>query len=214
MEIAGFGRDDRWPADMVITIEDHATQLWELLWVREALGLLSQGDVPPPLVDGPEPSPPWSVREQAQAWSQLWHDALHNTAHVIDRPQFERVATLTPGSPERADALQRLRGPSWRDRFGDDDFDERFDAWNARRFEQLASSMRRSLDEHPERRSVDALARAWRAGLRKVVTLPCVGEHTRTIGPEALLVTECTREDPARYDAALGAFRPEGGLRS
>jgi hypothetical protein len=48
---------------------------------------------------------------------------------------------------------------------------------------------------------------AWRAGLRKVVTVPILGSHTRVIGRDTLLVTEEIREDPRHDSGALGQFR-------
>jgi len=45
-----------WPHDMVITVDDDPVSLVELLWVRDAWGLQPlHDDVPPPLVDSPEP---------------------------------------------------------------------------------------------------------------------------------------------------------------
>jgi hypothetical protein len=61
-------------------------------------------------------------------------------------------------------------------------------------------------DETPERASLDALIPAWRSGLTRLVTIPCRGEFTRRIGSAALLITEETRNDVARYTDALRSF--------
>ena len=47
---------------------------------------------------------------------------------------------------------------------------------------------------------------AWEAGLTRIVTIPCRGEHTRIISNSALLVTQTTRADPTLYCAALTSF--------
>jgi len=67
--------------------------------------------------------------------------------------------------------------------------------------------MRRPREDEPERRSLEALIPARRAGLSRVVTIPCRGEHTRMVERSALLVSDGTRDDPERYAAALRAFR-------
>ncbi|MFT4137199.1 hypothetical protein [Microbacterium sp.] len=43
----------------------------------------------------------------------------------IDPARFDELAATPPGSPARAALIAELRGPSWRDRFGDAAFDER-----------------------------------------------------------------------------------------
>ena len=53
---------------------------------------------------------------------------------------------------------------------------------------------------------IAALVPAWEAGLMRIVTIPCRGEHTRVIGDSALLVTDATRADPELYSAALASF--------
>lgn len=55
--------------------------------------------------------------------------------------------------------------------------------------------------------SLATLIPAWSAGLRKNVTFPFLGSHTRVIGRHTLLVTEETREDPRHDSGALGQFR-------
>ena len=75
------------------------------------------------------------------------------------------------------------------------------------RFELQARRQPRSLEEEPERMSLDALIPAWQAGLTKIVTIPCRVSYTHRIGERALLMTEGTRNDPNRYAAALDQFR-------
>ena len=80
----------------------------------------------------------------------------------------------------------------------------------------------RTEDASPERREVlrvmrgpswqdrfgdAALVAAWRAGLTRIVTIPCQGEHTRVVSGSALLMTEGTRAEHERYAAALATFR-------
>ena len=62
------------------------------------------------------------------------------------------------------------------------------------------------LEDAPERRDLVALIPAWRAGLTKIVTIPCVGEYVRRLGPHGLLMTDATREDSDAYRRALGSF--------
>ena len=60
--------------------------------------------------------------------------------------------------------------------------------------------------EPPEHRDLDALIRAWRAGLTIVVTIPCQGEFSRKITDNALLMTDTTRADSSTYQRALNSF--------
>lgn len=196
-----------WPHDMAIRIEDEPHQLLELLWVREVYRFEPGGDVPPPLNDGPAAFR--SIADPAVnsgAWSRLWAEVLHHIATLDPGPLLERLHSIAGGSPERAAALGRLIGPNWRDRFGDEAFDEHYQAWQNRRFEQRRSAYPVPPDEQPERRALDDLIPAWRAGLTLVITIPCTGDFTRIAGPAALLVTDATRTDPDRYAAALRTF--------
>ena len=63
-----------------------------------------------------------------------------------------------------------------------------------------------ALRNSPEHRDLEALIPAWRAGLTKIVTIPCRGEYTRKLGTNALLVTDGTRADSGLYRAALASF--------
>jgi hypothetical protein len=202
---------------MAITIEDRAHELCELLWVRDAWGLRPvMDDAPPPLADRPAPvaddvraSAP--VEAWSEAWPRLWSAVLAHTAQEEDPAAVKRLISLPVGSPDREELIERLSGPSWSDEFGDDAFEpaghEGLGAWDGRLIERRRAEMRTRPPMH-EHDAVDALVPQWRRGLTRIVTIPCVGEHTRTIGPTCLLVTEATRADHARYVQALGRFLP------
>jgi hypothetical protein len=53
---------------------------------------------------------------------------------------------------------------------------------------------------------------AWKAGLMKIVEIPCRGTFTRRSSPNALLVTAETRADDERYRQALSLFQLVIGL--
>ena len=198
-----------WPHDMTITVEDDPHTLLDLLWIREAWGLEPIGDDLPPLLvatlerERREPDPRW-----ADAWPGLWRACLEHAGAEREPGLIERLHGQSIDPAERAELRGRLAGPSWRDEFGDAALTERHEAWSAARTEELLARMRhpRPLDEEPERRSLDALIPAWRSGLTKLVVIPCRGTFTRRVGPNALLVTAETRDDPARYAGALAAF--------
>ncbi len=200
-----------WPHEMVITTEDDPKPLVELLWIREAWGLQPLGDdLPPLLVDPPDPRMNEEERDVDAwhaAWPQLWTATLRHAGGVRDPGLFDAIHSTADNSTERADLIAQLMGPSWRDRFGDDGLDERWAAWTAARFQQRAARRPGSFEDQPERRSVDALIAAWRSGLTKIVTIPCQGEYTRTIGEHTLLVTDATRDDVDKFSAALLQFR-------
>ncbi|GAA2014998.1 hypothetical protein [Microbacterium ulmi] len=200
-----------WPHDMVIEVQDAAHPLLELLWVREAWALSpGDGDAPPLLAVSPRREPDAEAAPEAwsREWLAIWTAAVAHAAAPVDRDLFPALQRTADGSPERRELLGRMIGPTWRDRFGDDALTDGWSAWNARRSEEQVGRMRavRGLEEQPERIALDALVPAWRAGLTKIVTIPCAGEHTRVIGAHALLVADATRADPDRYRAALARF--------
>ncbi len=197
---------DPWPHDMTISIEDHSQALLELLWVRETWSLEPIGDEPGPLIDGPEgANTPSDVAEWSEAWSTLWEGALAVAAQPLDASAMDSLQASAAGSSEHAELLARLTGPTWRGRFGGQALEAGFSEWSQRQFEKIWPP-RHTAAESPERLSLDALVPAWRAGLERVVTIPCRAEHTRVVGTSGLLVTDGTREDPALYAEALGVF--------
>jgi len=202
-----------WPPEMLITIEDDTDVLLELLWVREAWGLNPGGvDLPPLLTTPPSPlpssaDPPAEVAKWREAWPAIWNACIHHAGLIRDSAAFERLRGTAGGSEEREQILQELFGPSWRGTFGDDALTGHYAAWAEARFEAQSRRRLRSLEEDPERASLDALIPAWRAGLNKIVSIPCHGSYTRIIGTHTLLVTEETRDNPRTYSDALALFR-------
>ncbi|WP_120337685.1 hypothetical protein [Cryobacterium soli] len=213
-----------WPASMMITIENSAYSLLELLWLREAWQLGPSGEDVPPLLENP-PTTLSGVSGEAGAgqvsvdqikawedvWPSLWRACLDHVAQGSDPRLFEKLQATKDGSVERAELLSKLSGPSWREAFGPDAFAESYGEWSQAWYESLGRKNAVPLEETPERRALSALVPAWEAGLEMVVTIPCKGDFTRVLGRSALLVTANTREDPTRYAAALELFRKASG---
>jgi len=199
-----------WPHEMVITIEDGPHALEELLWIREAWNLQPEGsDLPPLLTDTPAPveaDRPAVAGDWQREWPGLWNDCVTHAAEAPDRGLLTQLMEETVEPELRADMLQRLVGPSWRDRFGDDALTDAYRQWSLGLFERRAAGRPVAYAETPERIALDALVPAWRAGLTRLVLIPCRGTFTRRIGSASLLLTEETRTDPARYAAALASF--------
>jgi len=200
-----------WPHDMVLEIEDSPHALLDLLWLREACGLQPTGIDLPPLLrhpPGPAAHAPDAdrLRTWQQAWPFVWDEVLAHAGRPRQGDVLTGIAELPPGSAARAARIREFIGPTWRDRFGDEVFDD--DGYR----DWVASDADRELAHHlgyeqsPEYVSLPALVPAWEAGLVKVVTIPCSGSFTRVIGPQALLVTAATRDDPAAYAEALDRF--------
>ena len=182
---------DPWPWEMSIVIDDRPSALLDLLWVREAHALDVGGDDgPPPLTHTPEPAtvPLHAATRSAaeKAWSRIW---LHS-------------AGLSES--ERDELLRSVVGSTWEDEFGNDVFDEpAYQAWKQSVMEGVLERHRRGVVHHQERRDVDALVPAWRAGLTKIVAIPCRGDYSRPLGAHGLLITGESRDDSERYRAAL-----------
>jgi hypothetical protein len=200
-----------WPHDMVLTISNDDQSIDELLWVRAAWGLTPRGDAPPPAAGMPEPLP--SVerlrrdkREWSEAWLELWSGVLAHVGNGTDHALFDALSAAPLGSAERERLFDELTGPSWRARFGDAAFDDRFQQWERMIFDENMVESRLPLDQHPERRCLAALIPAWERGLTVIVVIPCAGDYTRTVGPNALCLTRAARRDPDRYERALASF--------
>jgi hypothetical protein len=202
-----------WPHEMGITVEDRPSTLLELLWIREAHDLhLNGADLPPLLVDTPEGASGAGASEAERvewemAWPRIWHAAVEHVGRDQDPGLFKRLQQTANGSPEREKILHEMVGPSWRDRFGDAVFDDdSYHDWSRRGTDAHLSSMRQGMTQSPEHRDLDALIQAWRAGLTKIVTIPCRGEYSDKITPNGLLMTDATRNDSDSYQRALDSF--------
>lgn len=201
-----------WPHDMVIRVEDAPHSLLELLWLREAYDLHPIGeDLPPLLAHTPRPSSTDLDDETRarweSAWTRLWHAASAHAGREQDHEGFARLVSMQTDDPDRASLLRDIVGPTWRDDFGGRAFDT--PSWGEHEravAEERAAARPRTLADNPEHRDLDALIPAWQAGLTTIVTIPCVGEHTRRLGTNALLMTAGTRADSSAYRRALSSF--------
>lgn len=204
---------------MTITVDDRPNLLLELLWLREAYALHPAGEnLPPLLLETPESATATADDETRarwqDAWAGVWRDVATHAGLEQDPRVFDQLRHTLDGSPERAALLHQIIGPSWSDEFGREALDDpSHRSWDRAGFEAHVASRRDVLEHSPERRDLDALIVAWRAGLTKVVTIPCRGEYTRRLGPHAMLVTDGTRADSEAYQRALNSFAsPEEDL--
>ncbi|GAA2248423.1 hypothetical protein N1031_18945 [Herbiconiux moechotypicola] len=206
---------ESWPHEMVIAVEDSPHALLELLWVREAWQLSPEGGDLPPLLDRTpelEERTAVTVEERAswtRGWPLLWRSALAFAGKEFDQEAAALLPRTVDASAERARLIARLTGPRWLDRFGPRALTASFLRWQER--ERTVLGLRRplSLDDTPERRSLDALVPAWRRGLRTVVVVPCRGAFARPVGASALVLTERDRRDERRFTEVLQGYRTE-----
>ncbi|MBZ4486425.1 hypothetical protein LQ938_07420 [Microbacterium sp. cx-55] len=201
-----------WPHDMALTVDDRPQHLIEMLWIREAHAL--RPDVLPllPLLsDAPQPAAVQvddSTRSTwRDAWPRIWAEVLAHAGQNPDPAVFDRLSHTASGSPERQSLLDEIVGPSWAGEFGSDALtDPSYVSWDREGTDRYLAALTRGHDGTPERRDLDALVPAWRAGLTTVVSIPCQGQYTRRLSATALLVTEETRSDSAHYRQALTWF--------
>jgi len=200
---------DPWPWEMSIVIDDRPSALLDLLWVREAHALDVGGDDgPPPLTHTPEPAtvPLHAATRSAaeKAWSRIWRAAAEHAGREVDNAAIGKLHSAGLSESERDELLRSVVGSTWEDEFGNDVFDEpAYQAWKQSVMEGVLERHRRGVVHHQERRDVDALVPAWRAGLTKIVAIPCRGDYSRPLGAHGLLITGESRDDSERYRAAL-----------
>lgn len=196
-----------WPHDMLITIEDDVHALLDLLWIREAWRLDPIGeDLPPHLVATPAQEPAFNelqVEAWANSWPEIWRACVSHAGEERDPLLIGRLQSSPLASQERTELLAQLVGPSWQDSFGDAAFTDGYDVWNSNLFQERTTPR---TSRSPERESLEQLVPAWRAGLTKIIVIPCHGSFTRRIGAHALLVTAETRGTAERYAEALSSF--------
>jgi hypothetical protein len=200
-----------WPHDMVITVESHDHRICELLWARDVYRIApGSPDEPPPIwpepVLPPQHLPPASIRRSwGPLWMRLWHEAVDWYA-MGDTPVDPRLQALARNASVDLERLQLEAAPhTWSEAVGDEYFDRlAFAHWEEAAVELLFSAHDAG---EPERDALPALIEAWRRGLTRVIELPTVGEYTRTLGTDSLLVTAATRGDPDAYAIALTSFR-------
>lgn len=184
-----------------------------LLWVREAYGLQTVGsDLPPKFSDTSAVVADGAVAAEARTawesrWVRAWNETVAHTAREHNSQLFAALGETALGSTERIELLHTITGPNWRDEFGNEPFDnDSYRDWSQRGVDTPRSKRPLRLENHPERRDLQALVSAWEAGLTKIITIPCDGSYTRKVGPNALLVTDPTRGDSGAYREALGSF--------
>ncbi|GAA2752272.1 hypothetical protein [Amnibacterium kyonggiense] len=201
-----------WPHDLVLEVDDAPQAILDLLWLREACGLEPTGvDLPPLLEVPPTGSPvhapdPERRRVWQAAWPIVWDEVLEHAGRPRQGERFQRLLELPVASPDRARLIREFIGPTWRDRFGDEVFDDDgYRDWIAADAERHLSRQL-EYERSPEHVALPALIPAWEAGLVTVITIPTRGSFTRVVGPSALLVTAATRDDPDAYRAALETF--------
>lgn len=200
-----------WPHDMGITIDDRPHAVLELLWLREAFDLPIAADAPPPLLDTPARAARILAEDEygawERAWPRLWDAVTCHAATEHDPAILDQLMRPTGPSDARTALLRQLMGPSWRDEFDAEAFDDpSYLDWSQRGFDAVVASHPRALADSPEHRDLEALIPAWERGLTKIVTIPCRGPYTRTVPPAGLVTTAGTRAHSDTYRAALRSF--------
>ncbi|WP_308465454.1 hypothetical protein [Rathayibacter soli] len=202
--------DSRWPHGMVIEIDNHDHRICELLWARDSYHIAQGSDDLPPAL-WPEPTmPPENHpaaalrRSWAPVWRRLWAAAL---AWYATRDGDVNLASHALAADEHTEFEQLARAldpPSWFDAVGTDNFDTlAFARWDEDSVNLLLSA--HEIGE-PEDAVLDSVVAAWRRGLARIVEIPTIGEYTRVLSENTLLVTAATRSNPGAYDRALNAF--------
>ncbi|MGP5690309.1 hypothetical protein [Glutamicibacter ardleyensis] len=174
-----------WPHDMAIAVDDRPSLLLELLWIREAYELEPPGEDHPPLLsDTPVVIRDAVVSTDTRAkWEYAWPRIWHATAHAD------------------------MAGHGWREEFGDDAFDsDSYRTWSQRGWDAYLATLPARVEDSPEWRDLPDLVTAWRAGLRRIITIPCSGAFTLKLGENALLMAFATRENSDSYRQALSTF--------
>lgn len=189
--------ESAWPQDMSLVIEEFPAPFMQLLYVRHAWRIENWIRVPE--LD-PEPERGVSARPaevSAETASERWEAAWKQNFYWYRRPR-------AGSDPEIFDVAAHFgyTGPSWWfTKYGTDGIDvDAYDAW----IEQLEALKTAHVFESPERVAVDAVAAAWRKGLRSIFVMPfAAADGAEWNGTESVTVDARTRLDPDRYPTAF-----------
>lgn len=208
------GGDEGWPADLQVSVDDNPHSLLVLLWIREAYDLSpGGGHTSPTLLDTPSRQDvpllaPADRQRWERAWPQIWRAAVSHAGSEVDPVLYEKAKRTPVGSPEREALTAAVFGPRWGDVFGHEHLSSSsWTEWSRRQYAAHVEARRAEVRDNPEWRHRLTLVTAWRAGLAKVVVIPCSGDYTRRLGHNTLLVTHDTRRDDDKYHRALQLFR-------
>ena len=214
MQSVGPMSNNPWPRDMVLHVQFDEGALLDLLWVREAwrLEVAGPGTPPRPLeLDEPELTAEGLRRDKGEwerAWMELWEAALARLVRRRRPGAFDAMAASVVDALTDEEVQALWDGESWRSRFGDAAFTAGYDAWMDRLRGRRDRMHELPLELHAQRQALDELVPAWRRGLTTMVTIPCFGTYTRTLGDDTLLLTEPAHDDVDQLRAALRRFRP------
>lgn len=195
-----------WPHDMQIAV-DEPYALTYLLFVRQAwrLDVAEIPEVDPVPATGTSSRPPTvDPTEAAARWRREWSRALTQFEprdRRVREPDEETARLLRELPDERlAEAFSTMPSTFWAE--GTDR--DAFNTWSM----SLHDDHSLPLEEHPERRCLDALAPAWRTGLTTILQLPYAGYFAERLNAATLIVSRVTRHDPGLYRQALGTPSP------
>jgi hypothetical protein len=198
-----------WPRDMIISVEDSATSLTFLLFIRAAWKLDHHGVPPleyqpnvgtscrPQDIDQDVANSRWKAEWQ-RAWSRF--EPPDRRVHAPDSATQALLDTAT--DEELWETLSRRPSTFW-----DVGIDRAaFASWQ----EGLRDNHAVPLDEFPERWALPALVAAWRTGLTTIIQLPYAGYFAERINKQHLVVSSVVRHDAELYRRALGASASGG----
>jgi hypothetical protein len=185
-----------WPQGMSLTIEEFPAPVMQLLYIRYAWRLENWIHVPEldPLPSRGGSALPATLSKDAasQQWEAAWRQNFF--WYRRSRPGSEMEAESATGSGSG--------GPFWWFReYGTEGVDvDAYEAW-MRELEPMKTA---HLASSPERIAVEAVARAWRQGLRNVYVMPFEDSGgAEWNGARSMTVSARTRLDPNRYPAVF-----------
>ncbi|GAA2180845.1 hypothetical protein GCM10009785_13370 [Brooklawnia cerclae] len=180
---------DRWPPEMVISVQSATLRMLQLLYVREVYQLSTQTRLP-----GLDPAPSEHAAApqgwRSDRWETEWSAAL---AELV-RGERSRAA----GTPSRQGIFDALH-PRASDRDIDSQLGISFQKWQQRTHRHPSGPFRTS----PDYLALDDLIAAWSNGFTTCVMLPLAGEYATRLGRHILLVSPTTRHSPDSYRDAL-----------
>lgn len=186
--IEPLDNQESWPLEMAIRVECNNVALLKLLFIHKQHRMTFDprfNSLSPQIFNNPIDINEAEQILLTQVWVQMWNQniqmllGLKNSSNSSD---FTK-SSLWINNLYAGNAI--------------------FEKWAAELFLQDNVNSVLPIEFHPENICLNEVSRAWKRGLRTVVTLPIEGEYFDWISTELLIISNTSRFDPRAYTAAL-----------
>ena len=186
--IEPLDNQESWPHEMAIRVECNNLALLKLLFIHKQHRMTFDtrfNSLTPQIVINPIDIDEAEQLLLTQVWVQTWNQ---NIQILLGLKNASNSSAFTNSSLW----ISNLYAGN-----------TNFEKWAAELFVQDNVNSALPIEFHPENICRNDVSRAWKRGLRTVVTLPIEGEYFDWTSAELLVISNTSRFDPRAYTEAL-----------